>query len=246
MKIYLAGEGILPFLYDEFYDFYRLCSYEYLRKKPDEIKVIHKYKDFILDSGIFTFLNGRETANVDWDKYTFEYGQFVKKHQIKNYVEIDIDTVIGLEEVEKLRARLTSQVGHAPIPVWHMNRGYEKWLEICRDYDYVCFGAFITDGLKRDKYHKIAKFLSDAKKENCKVHGLGFTNFEYLKKLPFYSVDSSSWTIGNRFGSYCKFQGDRVKSFSKPEGTRIKDHKKLFSHNFYEWLKYSRYAESKL
>ena len=94
--------------------------------------------------------------------------------------------------------------------------------------------SFLTDGLKESKFHMIEKFLNDAKKENCKVHGLGFTNFKWLPKLHFYSVDSSSWTIGNRFGSIEKFEDNKIKHLKRPEGTRIKEHDKLACHNFKE------------
>lgn len=246
MKIFLAGTGGLPFLEEKFYDFNRLASYEYLKKDAREKLVLNNYNDFILDSGIFSFLNGKNAKNVDWEKYMFEYAEFVKKYEIKNYVEIDIDKMVGLAEVEKLREKLNKKVGWKCIPVWHMNRGYDKWLEICRDYDYVCFGAFLTDGLEKSKFHMIQQFLEDAKKENCKVHGLGFTNFEWLKKLKFYSVDSSSWTVGNRFGSICQFQRDRIKAITRPEGTKIKDHHKLGWHNFNEWVKFSKWAEKNI
>ena len=75
----------------------------------------------------------------------------------------DIESVIGLEETEKLRKRLEKRVGWKSIPVWHMNRGYDKWIEICKEYDYVCFGAFLTDGLKESKFYMIEQFLNDAK-----------------------------------------------------------------------------------
>jgi hypothetical protein len=247
MKIFLAGEGPKPFMKDNFYDFYRLCSYHYLNKKGNaEISLIHKFKDFILDSGIFTYLNGKESEGIDWEKYMVDYAKFVRENKIKNYVEIDIDSIVGLDIVEKLRTRLHKNVGWKSMPVWHMNRGYDKWLEICHDYEYICFGAFLTDGLSREKYKGIPKFLMDARAKNCKVHGLGFTSFQHLKKLKFYSVDSSSWTIGVRFGSISKYEGDKIKNITSGKDKRIIDNFKLSTHNFYEWIKYSNYAENNL
>ena len=243
MKVFLAGEGGKPWLKENFFNFYRLHSYEYLKKEPEEVAILKKYDDFILDSGIFSFLNGKNTKNVNWEKYMQDYADFVRENKIKNYVEMDIESVIGLEETEKLRKRLEKRVGWKSMPVWHMNRGYDKWLEICKEYDYVCFGAFLTDGLSESKYPIIKKFLDDAKKHNCKVHGLGFTNFKWLPKLPFYSVDSSSWTIGNRFGSIWKYENGKVKHLKRPEGTRISDGTKLAKHNFYEWIKFKKWAD---
>lgn len=247
MRVFLSGDGHRPFLKHEFYNFYRLHSYEYLRKSGrNEVPLIPRYKDFICDSGIFSFLNGKNAKNVDWEEYMYKYSDFIRENKIKNYVEIDVDKMIGLDEVEKLRIKLNKRVGWDCMPVWHINRGYDKWLEICKDYEYICFGAFLTDGLERKKFHMIEQFLKDAKKNNCNVHGLGFTNFEWLHKLKFYSVDSSSWTIGNRFGSICQFQGNRVKNLQRPSGTRISNGHNLSWHNFNEWMKFVKYAEKNL
>lgn len=243
MKVYLAGDNGCHWIKDNFFDFYRLESYLSIGNRKNHIA---KYKDFILDSGIFSFLNGKDTSKVDWEKYTIDYADFVKMHSIKNYVEIDIDKMVGLDNVEKLRQILNKRVGWKCLPVWHMNRGYDKWLEICRDYDYICFGAFLTDGLKENKYNCILKFLADAKKENCKVHGLGFTNFKWLKVLKFYSVDSSSWTVGNRFGSLSKFTGDKIINIHRPKDTRLVHKSSLANHNFQEWIKYVEYADKYL
>ena len=138
---------------------------------------------------------------------------------------------------------LEKRVGWKSIPVWHTNRGYDKWLEIVKDYDYVCFGSFLTDGCKRSKYPLIAKFLSDASKQNCKVHGLGFTSMEFLKKLKFYSVDSSSWTAGNRFGITYLFKKNTLQLQTKKPNTRVKNQRALAHHNFFEWVKFSKYAD---
>ena len=45
-----------------------------------------------------------------------DYADFVRENKIKNYVEMDIESVIGLEETEKLRARLEKRVGWKAFP----------------------------------------------------------------------------------------------------------------------------------
>lgn len=240
MKVFLAGTG---YLVKGFFDFYRLESYLTAVKNPQKYT---KYKDFILDSGLFSYLNGADASAVDWEEYVDKYADFVRENCIKNYVEVDADRLIGLREVERLRERLIKRVGWKPMPVWHINRGYDEWLRECRDFSYVCFGAFLTDGLPEKKYPMIRKFLEDAEKNNCKVHGLGFTSMKYLNKLKFYSVDSSSWTTGNRFGTVYCFDGKKLVSNTRPTGKRIANQKKLGEHNFMEWVKFSQYADLNL
>lgn len=245
MRIYLAGCSYQPWEKLNFYNFYRLDSY--LAARSLKSFVPSRFKDFILDSGIFSYLNGKDATSVDWEQYVHNYAEFVKFHKIRNYVEIDIDRFYGLDVVESLRAKLEKQVGWPCMPVWHMNRGYDKWLEICRDYKYVCFGAFLTDHLKEKNFPKVARFIRDARKQGCKVHGLGFTCQKWLDKLHFYSVDSSSWTAGVRYGgTFFKFTGRSVEALQKPAGSKILDMKKLAFHSFKEWVKFSRYADRHL
>lgn len=241
MRMYLAGSGGLVWKGRDFYDFHRLDSYLAIDKQNEDP---HRYRSFILDSGIFSYLTSRDPTKVDWEKYATEYAQYVKKAGIRNYVEIDIDRVLGLGEVERLRQYIEKKVGWKCMPVWHMGRGYDKWLEICRDYDYVCFGAFLTDNLAPSKFGQITHFLKDAKKQDCKVHGLGFTSGVWMPRLPFHSVDSSSWTAGIRYGFVFEFRQGVMKQHIRPASHIISDPKALHLHNFYEWVKFAEYAET--
>lgn len=225
---------------------YGLYSYHYVKKNEKLKSSMHKWKGFILDSGIFTYLNGLDGSKVDWNKYVDDYADFVRENKVKNYVEVDVDRLIGLEGVEKLRERLEKRVGWKCMPVWHLNRGYDKWLELCKNYEYICFGAFITDGLKQNKYIYIKKFLEYAKKENCKVHGLGMTSYKWMKELAFYSVDSSSWSSGQRYGFVHKFTQHGIKRYKKPTHLRFKDYRVVARHNISEWIKFSKYVENNL
>lgn len=245
MKVFLAGDAYRPWEKFNFSSFYRLDSYLTLSKQANFMSP-HAFDDFILDSGVFSYLNGKDGSKVDWDKYVVDYAAFVKKHKIKNYVEVDIDRMVGLEVVEKLRAKLESLVGWQSMPVWHMNRSYDKWLEICRSHSYICFGAFLTDNLPESKYPYVRQFIADAKKENCRVHGLGFTSMKWLRVLPFYSVDSSSWTAGSRFGHVVHFDGKNINPINRPANTKVRDQKQLAYHNFFEWVKFVRYADKNL
>ena len=246
MRVHLAFSNAYFLKEIEKKNIYGLYSYHYIKKDKQLLATINTWKGFILDSGIFTYLNGLDGSKVDWNDYVDDYADFVRENKIKNYVEVDVDTLIGLEAVERLRERLENRVGWKCIPVWHMNRGYDKWLELCKDYDYICFGAFITDGLNPSKYKAIKKFLLDAKKENCKVHGLGMTSFDWLKELKFYSVDSSSWSSGHRYGTISRFEKDRIKVYPKPKELKFKDYKIVARHNLREWIKFVEYAENNL
>lgn len=242
MKIYLAGSGMLPFLKDKFYDFYRLESYHNINRK--EFFCIQEYKNFLLDSGAFSFLNKCKTK-INWDEYIIKYADFINKYKIKNFFELDIDSIVGIEEVERLRNKLEKLTSKKCIPVWHKSRGKEYWLSMIKDYDYVAIGGIVTKEIKQKDYKYFHWLLNEAKKHNCKVHGLGFTNLKALEEYKFYSVDSTSWLSGNRFGAVYWFNGQTMQKQSKKEGQRVKTNEAAIN-NFYQWVKFSQYAERNL
>lgn len=97
MKIFLADEGWFK-MWDErkIYNFNCLASFAYISN--NEAKVICKYKDFILDSGAFTYMNNMKT-DIDWDKYIEDYAKFINQYQVKHFIELDIDVVVDIKEV---------------------------------------------------------------------------------------------------------------------------------------------------
>lgn len=242
MKIFLAGNNWYWIWADkQYFDFYRLESYVYISKSPEK-EHIPKYTSFLLDSGAFTYLNGAKT-NVDWEMFIENYAAFIKKYKVKSYIELDIDSVVGLKEVERLRNKLETLVGYKSIPVWHKSRGKQYWLDMVREYDYVAIGGIVTREIKPSEYKFFHWLLAEAKKQNCKVHGLGFTNLKGLQEYDFYSVDSTSWLSGNRFGSIYKFNGKSMVKFDRQPHQRVKTNETALN-NFQEWLKFQQYMDS--
>jgi hypothetical protein len=245
MNIYLAGDGWEKVCWGNrcFYDFNRLQSFVYMTEF--ERSIISKYKNFILDSGAFTYLNKTKGKQVDWDKYINDYATYIYKNNIKLYFELDIDPIVGLKEVERLRKCLEKITKIACIPVWHKSRGLKYWEWMCDNYNYVAIGGIVTQEIKRTEYDVFYPLLEIAKKSSTKVHGLGFTNLKGLEKYKFYSVDSTSWISGNKFGSVYLFDGKSMAKQNKKPGQRVLTNE-VAKHNFSEWVKFSKYAEQNL
>lgn len=211
----------------------------------DETKaMIPYYKDFLLDSGAFTFMQNTKTK-INWNEYVERYAMFIKENNIKHFFELDIDNIVGIKEVERLRKKLEHLTGKKCIPVWHKSRGLEYWKTMCKEYDYIAIGGIVTKEIKATEYDIFIPLLKIAKENNCKVHGLGFTRIPLLKKYHFYSVDSTAWTAGNRFGHIYKFQNGEMLKIDKPKGTRVKSQITAVN-NFTEWVKFSEWAEKHL
>lgn len=222
-----------------------LESYFYLRSKEWMFPLIKEFKNFLLDSGAFTFMNQSKNHKVDWDEYIEEYAAFINKLDIDLFFELDIDVLVGIEEVERLRTKLEKLTGKKCIPVWHVSRGHDYWLKMIKEYDYVAIGGIVTKEIRPKQYPIFTQLIKEAHIENCKVHGLGFTNLKGLEKYRFDSVDSTSWLSGNRFGAVYKFNGKTMIKIDKKEGQRVKNYETAMN-NFIEWVKFSKYAEKYL
>lgn len=150
-----------------------LESFFYIDKYTE--RLIPLCKDFMLDSGAFTFMEGGG-GKIDWNDYVCRYADFVKRNNISKYLELDIDSVVGLPRVLELRRLLEKQVGRPCIPVWHRSRGMDNFRKMCDEYNYVAVGGIVSGEIKGDDYRVFPYLIQEAHKRNARIHGLGFTN----------------------------------------------------------------------
>lgn len=246
MKICLASLSSKKFLMNE----YQHCKYmlESFFSIPEWfIPVIKQCEFFVLDSGAFTFMNGSK-SDVDFDEYLTKYIEFINKHDIQYFFELDVDVIVGLEEVERLRKKLETETGKKCIPVWHRSRGKQKFIDMCQEYDYVAIGGLVTKEIEPHEHKYLKWFIDTAHSHNCKIHGLGFTNMNGLYLYNFDSVDSTSWVNGGKFGSLCHFTGKELKQVDTGNRKRRQDISRgtINRHNYYEWVKFQEFADKYL
>lgn len=247
MEIYIAGtEERAKYLsedlekYNPFFKTKILQSFYYCNDFTEKV-ILPSVKKFMLDSGAFTFYTKGKYA--DWDEWVKRYADFINRNKIDLFFELDIDNLIGYEKVKYYRRKLESMTGKPCIPVWHKSRGKEDFIQMCKDYDYVAIGG-ITDQITQAEWKYFPYFIDVAHKHGARIHGLGFTSIKNLHKYHFDSVDSTSWTAGNRFGTIYKFNGRTMEQYNRPENHRLADSKATARHNFAEWVKFQKYAET--
>lgn len=200
MRIYLSGiSGVKPYLLNGDIDPSKVFALESFYSIRDWQKpLIPKFASFLLDSGAFTFMsNAKKHGNIDWLSYVDSYCDFIVENDIRLFFELDIDKIKGLKYVEMLRQRIEDKTHKKPIPVWHPSRGKDYWMDMIREYPCVAIGGIAAKDIPLVKYEAIFSWmLSIARKNNSKVHGLGYTRVDNLSKFRFDSVDSTTWTVG--------------------------------------------------
>lgn len=262
MDLYLAGPNAGNITKDNraecftVNNLYILESFYYLRDWMLPY-LDNKIWNFMLDSGAFTFMEKKaqgvksniENALMKWDDYVCRYADFIIEHDIERFFELDIDVVVGLPRVEQLRKLLEKRTGRQCIPVWHKSRGLENWKAVVNDYPYVAIGGIVSGEIRlravvkdtRRMQYKYLNALCDiAHEQKTRVHGLGVSPSKGLNLFRFDSVDSTSWTMGNRAGHIFRFTGSAMEKIDRPIGTRMNARESAI-HNFSEWVKYQRY-----
>lgn len=229
---------------------YILSTYYYLRKKinnPKFMNIIAEYnksKRLIIDSGAFSFMNGKTITEQKLDDYCADYVKFLKKYSINRFVEMDIDAVLGFNKAMEYRKYIESSLNKQSIPIFHKSRGKSEFVKMVNDYSYAGIGGIAVKDIKPNEWRHFKQLNMFANSNGCKLHAMGFTPSKNLNDYGFYSCDSSSWTMGIRFGNLYRFNGQGMKSIKKPPHSRLAlPDEKIKQWNWTEWSKYQRFVD---
>ena len=168
-----------------------------------EYELLHDFPkvNLMIDSGAFT-LNNKEASFRKAEKHAKKYQKFILQTRndprIKYYMELDYYTLINYEDIKEIREKLM-EITPNIIPIWHKIWGAKKFMEMCREYNYIAIPCILGRELEKKS---LIHYVNYAHKHNCKIHGLGLTNVKVLDKVPFDSVDSMSWIQSANFSYY--------------------------------------------
>jgi len=236
MRIYLAGveqhdsdNGLKDNLFTNVF-----CSYYYLRdKKWERIEHVFNHTDsIIVDSGAHSFFSEVDEADptagmsasvvrkkkktkVTPDEYFDGYIKWLEAwHEKFDYfVELDIGELVGQEKVLGWRNRLAEKgLMHKCITVYHPKViTYDEYL---KELDNSVSRYIALEGDRRSRKRlPYRQLIQPAFERGVKVHGFALVKPKLLTDAPFYSVDSSSWKAGSRFGCLMgNCGGDALKS----------------------------------
>lgn len=242
MKLFLAGAEAYRYIFDETIEvkapFLLQTFYDLRNKKDEQIKqMLNNCDDFILDSGAFTFMNTGKQVN--WKQYVDSYIDFINKYDIKNFIELDLDYIKGLEYTEKVRRYIEYHTSKKTIPVWHSKtRNLEYYDYMLDNYSYIALSTMETpkQGIIIHYDDKLLRTLvKRAHSKNVKVHGLGYMSLKEINKpnILFDTMDSSSWN-GSIWGHQTVYKHGIV---SKQKASKELTSKQISKRDYETWVK---------
>lgn len=237
-----------------------LISYHYVQKKHLNTS---KYEEmgvkFFVDSGAFTFISNLEFQDhtiEEWEKYIESYLRWIEKHRdiVFAFASLDLEYLVGGDQVqiwnEKYFEPFMLRTGIPVCFVYHDNATKLTWEQYCQRYPYVgvSWGGLDTQG--NDIGYGMNK-LKVAEKYGAVVHGMAMTQTALLTKLPFYTVDSTTWLVGLQYGEINYWTGKKMSRLKKDKwkGVMLEklvangfDRQKLLDEDKEEMIKVNVYA----
>lgn len=214
MKLYYAGvharqfEGVLEALgYKDI-----LLSYFFIKGTTTALKVAHVkelqdkgYKIFMDSGGFSARVSG---ADIELD----EYKDFLAGASKHCDVSANLDFGTWEEQEEKYEILKSTPGVVRVLPVYHIDEWetsmFKELDELLEKHDHIAIGGLAGENVTEEMKRKYLNFVFSRwnvfrkKGKQIKIHGFGITTQDYCFQYPFYSVDSTSWLGGARFGTF--------------------------------------------
>lgn len=168
---------------------------------PEGLIAGHGLQHCIVDSGAHS-IQERGVVGSALDEYVAKWAACIQQYPGTDaiFVELDIDEAgIPLATIDSIYRDLVS-LGRPIMRVWHSFRGIETFYRYVEEEQYL--GVSALDGFSLDFLFRLVSY---AFHRGVKIHGFGCGSPVMLKKVPFYSCDSSGHMKQIAYG--------RVKSF---------------------------------
>jgi hypothetical protein len=171
-----------------------LISFHYYRTS-DLDKLVGEFPEppeIFADSGAFSAMT--QGAEID----VHDYAAWLRRweHLFALYANLD---VIGDADATCVNQRvLEDRYGLHPLPVFHVREPWGAYDELLDRYDFVALG--VAGHRSSDYLRWAVRCHQLARDRQVRLHGFGITDYRVCAALPWYSVDSSSWGKGHRYG----------------------------------------------
>lgn len=142
----------------------------------------------LVDSGAFTAFKSGKAIQLD------SYCRFIEKLPFKPWRYFTLDVIgnpdLTVKNYETMLAR-----GFNPIPVFTRGESASVLEDYYKTSDVVGVGGLVKAKKSKEFIRAVMQTVKDRK-----VHWLGFTKSSFIKTYKPYSVDCSSWIVGQKYG----------------------------------------------
>lgn len=168
-----------------------------------------------LDSGAFSaFFSGND---IDLKKYTDFCLNNAGSFETIAYLD-----AIGNENKSKSNYLAMRDAGVNGVPTYHVGESYDFLEWLLSEWKYVAIGGLVPylkgggGGYRDAVIRALIRCHKASKDSGGKLHGFGVTTWRLMKSFDWYSVDSTAWHTGRRFGK-CLVWDDGVKTVTGRE-----------------------------
>ena len=224
LSIFYSGveyESYLDILYDLGVRNF-LMSYEYLKGKG--YSQLKKYPDMhlFIDSGAYTYITNPEFEEYtveQWEEQIVKYLAWAKKHKnsIFAIADLDLQYLVGNEKVYEWRKKYFEpfmlETGIPVCFIYH-EEGLDQWEYMCKRYPYIGLSLNVDGNI--DEADLREKFRI-AEKYNTLIQGMASTRTAMLTQYPFYTVDSTTWNVGLKYGEISVWNETKMSRIKKTE-----------------------------
>lgn len=150
---------------------------------------------FVLDSGAFTAWKAGKPIALD------DYCRFIERLPIKPWRYFTLD-VIGDPHASMANYEAMLKRGFNPVPIFTRGEDPSVLDDYYKTSDVVGIGGLVGTPNNRAFVNGIMRHVGSRR-----VHWLGFTDVEFVKRYRPYMCDASSWEAGARFAAVKLYMG---------------------------------------
>lgn len=167
--------------------------------------------DLLLDSGAFGAWSRKDPIDLD------RYIEYLQQHEDLFFGYVNLDVIVGSLGKARTFTELNdgARVGYEnlgkikkhglrPIPVYHQNENLEwlaRMIEDGEPYIGLSSAKDLWAKQQREWLDEMFSLLTDDMgRPLIKTHGFGITNPDLVKRYPWYTVDSTTWSLCAGYG----------------------------------------------
>lgn len=210
-----------------------LVSYHYHRDTDlaalaDQLSGPDHRVDLFADSGAYSAATTGATVNLP------EYAAWLRHWAPLLTVQATLD-VIGDHEATAANTARLQDAGCEPLPAFHVGEPWHVLEQLCAAHAYVALGGMALHAVGSSKQRALMAWLVKcfriAAATGTVFHGFGVTSTGLVRDLPFYSLDSSSYTLGKRWGLAYLWDARacRMRSVFFRNPAEVRPHAQLFA-----------------